>query len=113
MAPDDRSIFVTLPRALKAKRASTQTLMLQHVEHHTTPNSSPFIHADRLARRHMILANTRYGEWPGFIGPGVLINQVNEMRLIEPADRYQIPNFQQFWKTLPSIEQPFSFDWPA
>ncbi|KAI9040667.1 uncharacterized protein KD926_007883 [Aspergillus affinis] len=64
------------------------------------------LHMDRLSRRNIVCVNTR-GFWPGpFIGYGVELSQSIQFPFIDPADRLDSPNFEQFWSTLLPLEQP-------
>lgn len=63
------------------------------------------LHAERLLRRNMVMANARLSEL-AFIGRGLGISWDLRFPFIHPADRHEAPNFQQLWSTLPAIEQP-------
>ncbi|KAH8431547.1 uncharacterized protein LDX57_009209 [Aspergillus melleus] len=64
------------------------------------------LHMDWLTRRNLVCVNTR-SFWPGpFIGYGTEILQDIQFQFIGPADRYECPNFEQFWSTLSPLEQP-------
>jgi hypothetical protein len=64
------------------------------------------LHMDRLSRRNMVCLNTR-SFWPGpFIGLTIGLPWDDKFPFTDPADRYDCPNFEQLWSTLPPIEQP-------
>ncbi|CAG8057669.1 unnamed protein product [Penicillium olsonii] len=63
-------------------------------------------HVDRLTRRNIVCRNTRK-IWHGpFIGYKISLSWEYRFPLIEPADRHDRPGFEQFWSSLPAIEQP-------
>uniref|UniRef100_A0A093UMT0 F-box domain-containing protein n=1 Tax=Talaromyces marneffei PM1 TaxID=1077442 RepID=A0A093UMT0_TALMA len=64
------------------------------------------LHAERLLRRNMVMANARIPSELPFIGKGLGISWDYRFSFIYPADRHEAPNFQQLWSTLPAIEQP-------
>ena len=64
------------------------------------------LHMDRLSRRNNLCINKR-AFWPGpFIGTSTGLSWDERFPFIDPADRHQALNFEQFWATLPPLEQP-------
>jgi hypothetical protein len=63
------------------------------------------LHAERLLRRNIVMANARDPFELPFIGIGI-ISWDYRFPFIYPADRHEAPNFQLLWSTLPEIEQP-------
>lgn len=64
------------------------------------------LHMDRLSQRNTVCKNTR-SFWEGqFIGLGTELGWDHKFPFTDPADRYDCPNFEQLWSTLPPIEQP-------
>jgi hypothetical protein len=52
----------------------------------------------------MVIGNLNTSHW-AFIGLGIG-SWDNRIPFTEPADRHQVRNFEQFWSTLPPIDQP-------
>jgi hypothetical protein len=63
------------------------------------------VHLDRLSRRNVLCNNARPCYTP-FIGPELGLSWDKKFPFIEPADRHDTPNFEQFWSTLSPLEQP-------
>lgn len=66
------------------------------------------LHMDRLARRNLVCVNSR-STWKGpFIGLKLsfYVSWDDIFPFIEPADQHDRPGFEQFWSSLPSIDQP-------
>ena len=64
------------------------------------------LHMDPLSRRDTVCMNTR-AYWSGpFIGLEIGLSQDIYFPCIDPADRHEAPDFEQFWFTLSPLEQP-------
>ena len=64
------------------------------------------LHMDRLSRRNILCVNKR-DFWSGpFIGMKMRVSWDDRFPSVDPADRHEAPNFEQFWATLPPVEQP-------
>jgi hypothetical protein len=62
------------------------------------------LHAERLLRRNMVMANARDPSELPFMGKGLGISLGYRFPFIYPADRHEAPNFQRLWSTLPSFK---------
>jgi hypothetical protein len=62
------------------------------------------LHAAKIPQRNMVIGNLNTSHW-AFIGLGIG-SWDNRIPFTEPADRHQVRNFEQFWSTLPPIDQP-------
>ncbi|KAJ5084662.1 hypothetical protein NUU61_009241 [Penicillium alfredii] len=64
------------------------------------------LHATPLLRRNKVLANADFTN--AFIGnrSRMFVSEDEMLPVIYPADRHAIRDFEQFWSTLPVIEQP-------
>ncbi|QKX57663.1 uncharacterized protein TRUGW13939_04781 [Talaromyces rugulosus] len=64
------------------------------------------LHMDPLSRRNILCTNTRVLSEGPFIGLTIGLSWDHMFPFTDPADRYDCPNFEQLWSTLPPIEQP-------
>jgi hypothetical protein len=62
------------------------------------------LHGTPLIRRDMVMLNASLAELSNF--PPVWLEEEQKLPFLYPADRHAVRDYEQFWSTLPSIEQP-------
>ncbi|CAG8893184.1 unnamed protein product [Penicillium egyptiacum] len=62
------------------------------------------LHGTPLIRRDMVMLNALEDELSNF--PPVWMSEEERLPFLYPADRYAVRDYEQFWSTLPSSEQP-------
>ncbi|KAJ5970172.1 uncharacterized protein N7479_000090 [Penicillium vulpinum] len=62
------------------------------------------LHSTPLIQRDMVILNTKDDIFSSFSGSWLL--EEDKLPFLYPADRHALQNYEQFWSTLPYIEQP-------
>ncbi|KAJ5050218.1 hypothetical protein NUH16_008758 [Penicillium rubens] len=62
------------------------------------------LHGTPVIRRDMVMLNALLSELGNF--PPVWLEEEQKLPFLYPADRHAVRDYEQFWSTLPSIEQP-------
>ncbi|KAJ5249680.1 hypothetical protein N7489_000090 [Penicillium chrysogenum] len=112
ISKDDYPCFELLPEDVRPPAGGLETFhSLQNLPYQSESLASMgpdfvyrLLHGTPLMQRDMVILNSRDGALGCFPLWGLM--EEDKLPFLYPADRHAVRDYEQFWSTLPSVEQP-------